>query len=140
MKTTTGARLKQLMSERGLKQVDIINKSLPFQKKFGVKLGKSALSQYINDIQSPDQNKIYLLAKTLNVSIPWLMGYNVPMIEEKEDFKYQEKSVSSIITDTVKIMQQLDESSQANILNFAKYEYSQAESAAKSKDSQSSAS
>lgn len=140
MKTTTGARLKQLMSERGLKQVDIINKSLPFQKKFGVKLGKSALSQYINDIQSPDQNKIYLLAKTLNVSIPWLMGYNVPMIEEKEDFKYQEKSVSSIITETVQIMQQLDESSQANILNFAKYEYSQAESAAKSKDSQSSAS
>lgn len=140
MKTTTGARLKQLMSERGLKQVDIINKSLPFQKKFGVKLGKSALSQYINDIQSPDQNKIYLLAKTLNVSIPWLMGYNVPMIEEKEDFKYQEKSVSSIITETVQIMQQLDESSQANILNFAKYEYSQAELAAKSKDSQSSAS
>ena len=77
MKVTTSERLKQIMSERNLKQVDIINKSLPFQKTLNIKLGKSTLSQYVNGKQSPDQDRIYLLSKTLNVSEPWLMGFDV---------------------------------------------------------------
>ena len=54
---TTADRLQQIMSENNLKQVDIIEKSKPFQEELGVKLGKSALSQYVNGIQSPDQRK-----------------------------------------------------------------------------------
>ena len=68
-------RLKQLMSERNLKQVEILEKSLPYQKELGIKMGKSTLSQYVNGVQSPDQHRIYLLSKTLEVSEPWLMGY-----------------------------------------------------------------
>lgn len=84
MKTNTASRLKQIMSERGLKQVDIINKSLPFQRSLHIKLGKSALSQYVNGKQSPDQNKIYLLSKTLNVNEAWLMGFDVPRQRDKQ--------------------------------------------------------
>lgn len=76
-KMTTSDRLKQIMSERNLKQVDILEMSKPFQKEFDVKLGKSALSQYVNGIQAPDDKKIFLLSKTLDVSEPWLMGYDV---------------------------------------------------------------
>lgn len=67
-KYNTADRLRELMTERGWKQVDVINNSKPFQEKLGVKLGKSALSQYVNGIQAPDQKKLALLALTFNVS------------------------------------------------------------------------
>ena len=54
-KHSTADRLQQLMSEKSLKQVDIIELSKHFQDKLDVKLGKSALSQYVNGIQTPDQ-------------------------------------------------------------------------------------
>ena len=78
MKATTSQRLNQLMSERNLRQVDILNLSQKYQKEFDIKMGKSALSQYISGKSVPDQNKLVLLGKTLNVSEPWLMGYDVP--------------------------------------------------------------
>lgn len=78
MKKNTSDRLKQIMNEKNIKQVDILNMSLPYQTELDIKLSKSALSQYVNGVQLPDQHRIYLLSKTLNVSEPWLMGYDVP--------------------------------------------------------------
>ena len=83
MKNTTATRLQQVMSERNLKQVDVISLSKVHQKELGVKLGKSALSQYINGKSTPDQEKLVLLARTLGVSEAWLMGYDVPMTKEQ---------------------------------------------------------
>nr|DAS20195.1 MAG TPA: repressor protein [Caudoviricetes sp.] len=84
MKNTTSSRLKQVMSERNLKQVDVISLSKPHQKELGVKLGKSALSQYINGKSTPDQEKLVLLSKTLGVSEAWLMGYDAPMVNDQQ--------------------------------------------------------
>lgn len=84
MKNTTAARLQQVMSERNLKQVDVISLSKPHQKELGVKLGKSALSQYINGKSTPDQEKLVLLSKTLGVSEAWLMGYDAPMANDQQ--------------------------------------------------------
>ena len=77
-KFKTADRIRELMQEKQWKQVDIINNSKPFQEKLGVKLGKSALSQYVNGVQAPDQKKLALLALTFDVSEAWLMGYDVP--------------------------------------------------------------
>lgn len=77
MKETTAQRLAQIMSERNLRQVDILRESEKYQKELGIKLGKSALSQYVSGKSVPDQDKLVLLAKTLNVSASWLMGYDV---------------------------------------------------------------
>lgn len=77
-KFETADRIRELMQENQWKQVDIINHSKPFQEKLGVKLGKSALSQYVNGVQAPDQKKLALLALTFDVSEAWLMGYDVP--------------------------------------------------------------
>ena len=77
MKETTAQRLAQIMSERNLRQVDILRNSEKYQRELGVKLGKSALSQYVSGKSVPDQDKLVLLAKTLNVSASWLMGYDV---------------------------------------------------------------
>lgn len=84
MKETTSQRLKYIMRELNLKQVDVIEKSKPYQKELGVSLGKSALSQYVNGKSVPDQGKLTLLSKVLGVTQPWLMGYDVPMTEHKE--------------------------------------------------------
>lgn len=76
-RVSSGLRLKQIMDERNLKQVDILRMSEPMQKKLGIKMSKSALSQYVNGVQSPDQDRIYLLSKTLDINEAWLMGYDV---------------------------------------------------------------
>lgn len=77
-KVTVGARLRQIMAERNLKQVDILNKTLPYQVEYNVRLGKNDLSQYVNDKVEPNQDRIYILAKALDVTEPWLMGFDVP--------------------------------------------------------------
>lgn len=84
MKNTTASRLQQVMSERNLKQVDVISLSKVHQNELGVKLGKSALSQYINGKSTPDQEKLVLLARTLGVSEAWLMGYDVPATKDSQ--------------------------------------------------------
>lgn len=81
-KYETADRIRQLMEEKNWKQVDIFNNSKPYQEKLGVKLGKSAISQYVNGVQAPDQRRLALLALTFNVSEAWLMGYDVPRERE----------------------------------------------------------
>ena len=76
---TTSERLKYLMDIKRLKQVDILEMAKPFCKKYGIKLGKADLSQYISGKVEPGQNKLTILGLTLNVSEAWLMGYDVPM-------------------------------------------------------------
>lgn len=85
MKENISTRLKQIMSERNLKQIDILNMSKPYQKQLDIKMGKSTLSQYVNNVQSADNHRIYLLSKTLGVSEPWLMGYDVPREVEQTE-------------------------------------------------------
>ena len=81
-KYETADRIRQLMEEKNWKQVDIFNNSKPYQEKLGVKLGKSAISQYVNGVQAPDQRRLALFALTFNVSEAWLMGYDVPRERE----------------------------------------------------------
>jgi toxin-antitoxin system, antitoxin component, xre family len=63
-------RIKKAMELRNLNQTDIVERS---------NIKKSALSQYISGKITPRQNVIDELSKVLNVSEPWLMGYDVLM-------------------------------------------------------------
>ena len=54
---------------------------------------KSAMSQYINGKFEPRQNRVYLIAKALNVSEAWLMGYDVPA-ERKDNEQEIETDIS----------------------------------------------
>ena len=74
---TTSERLKQLMEERNLKQVDILNKSLPYCNKYGVKMNKSDISQYVSGKVEPSQDKLVVLGMALDVTESWLMGFDV---------------------------------------------------------------
>lgn len=81
-KTTTSERLKQIMSEQGLRQADILEKAKPYCEKFGLKLGRNDISQYVSGKVLPKQDKLTLLGYTLNVSEAWLMGFDVPRERE----------------------------------------------------------
>lgn len=81
MKTTTSNRLKEIMSEQNLRQVDILEMIAPYSKKLDIRLAKNDLSQYVSGKVEPSQEKLTLLSLALNVSEPWLMGYDVPKQE-----------------------------------------------------------
>lgn len=84
-KSNTSERLKYIINERGLKQVDIIRLAEPYCNKYDIKLGKNDLSQYVSGKVEPSQPKLTILALALNVSEVWLMGYDVPITKETSD-------------------------------------------------------
>lgn len=84
-KVSTGTRLKQIMNQRGLKQVDILELTKPLQKELNVKIGKTDLSQYVNDKVEPRQDKLYLMARALDVNEAWLMGFDVSQERKQTD-------------------------------------------------------
>lgn len=96
-KEDTSARLKTIMKERNLRQVDILEKAMPLCKKYNVKLNKSDLSQYVAGTVLPGQEKLAILGKALGVSEAWLMGYDVPMERhyrvQEGDRKYSKETV-----------------------------------------------
>ena len=110
MKTNISNRLKLLMSERNLKQVDILNKTLPLQIKYNVRLAKNDLSQYVNGKVEPNQERIFILAKALDVSEAWLMGFDVPRerIDKKDN-----------VNELINIYQKLNESRKDKVYHFA---------------------
>ena len=63
-------RLKEAIAKRGLKQVDIVNKT---------GINKGSLSSYINGKYHPKASNIEKLSQVLNVNKMWLLGYDVPM-------------------------------------------------------------
>jgi transcriptional regulator with XRE-family HTH domain len=67
------------MEIRGYKQADIVRRAKPFCEKYGRRLEKNALSQYIHDKVQPRRDMIALLAEVLNVDDAWLTGYDVSM-------------------------------------------------------------
>lgn len=101
MRVTTGDRLKELMRERNLKQVDILNKVRKFERD-GIKISKPDLSQYVNGKTEPRQEKLYILAEALDVNEAWLMGYDTDkerVPNESRDVNKVKESTASYSTD-----------------------------------------
>lgn len=73
-------RIKEALDLRGMKQIDLVEKT---------GIGKSSISTYLSGEYEPKQRNIYKIAKALDVSEPWLMGFDVPM-ERKETYNIEE--------------------------------------------------
>lgn len=78
MPYTTAERLKMIMADRNLRQIDILRMAKPFCEKYDVKLGRGCLSQYLSGKVCPGQKKLTILGLALGVSEAWLMGFDVP--------------------------------------------------------------
>lgn len=125
---TTADRLKQIMSERGLKQVDILEACKPYCERYGVQLKKNDLSQYVSGKVEPKQDKLSILGMALNVNEVWLMGYNVPAgrkeLEKLEQQLQSEVAVCELFEkcygkeafEAVKLFVQLDTLDQGKVI------------------------
>ena len=96
MKTTTSKRLKEIMNDRNLRQVDILDMVAPYSKKLNIRLAKNDLSQYVSGKVEPSQEKLTLLSLALEVNEPWLMGYDVK--KERGENKQNKTSIPLIGT------------------------------------------
>lgn len=126
-KFTTSQRLKQIISERGIKQVDILEACQPFCKKYNVQLKKNDLSQYVSGRVEPKQDKLTILGLALNVNEVWLMGYDVPperdalSKQQQSDEVYQavQKTFGEKTAKLVHIFVELNEEGQERLFNTA---------------------
>ena len=71
---TCGQRLAKALGIKDMRQADLCKLA---------KVPKSSLSLYLSGAYEPKQDRIYEMAKALNVSEAWLLGYDVPM--ERQD-------------------------------------------------------
>ena len=69
-----GKRIEEALFKRGMKRADLCKLA---------NVPKSSLSLYLSGAYEPKQDRIYDMARVLNVSEAWLMGYDVPMDREK---------------------------------------------------------
>ena len=110
-KEKTSDRLKKIMAQCNLKQVDILNLAKPYCEKYNVKLGKSDLSQYVSGKVEPSQNKLTVLSLALKVSETWLMGYDVD-----DDNLVRIDSLSNLDKELLTLMYSLDENQKKQLL------------------------
>lgn len=80
---TTKDRLRQILDERNWKQVDLLNCCQVVAKSYNTNISKSNISSWLSGRYEPNQHKLFILAKALNVNEAWLMGYDVP--RERKD-------------------------------------------------------
>ena len=75
---TISERLREALSAAGKKQADLVRET---------GLDRGSVSSYLSGKYEPKQKAIYKMARALNVSESWLMGYNVPMARTEESRK-----------------------------------------------------
>lgn len=80
-KSSLKSRLYEAMTIRGKKAVDLTR---------DLQIPKSAVSQYLSGkSQKMDSERLYAIAKYLDVDEPWLLGFDVPMKSNTETQKEQ---------------------------------------------------
>ena len=79
-------RLQEAMKIRDKKQVDLVRET---------GMQPSAISRYLSGEYEPKNKPIYELARTLDVSEQWLMGYDVPM--ERPKAQKNNDAISDIV-------------------------------------------
>lgn len=79
-------RLREAMNIRKKKQVDLVRET---------GINRSAISRYLSGEYEPKNKPIYQMARALDVSEQWLMGYDVPM--ERPKAQKNNDAISDIV-------------------------------------------
>lgn len=111
---TTKDRLRQILNERNWKQVDLLNRCQVIAKAYNTNISKSNISSWISGRYEPNQHKLFILAKALNVNEAWLMGYDVSReIKEKE-------SPNELVTEFEQLFNELTPENQQKTITILK--------------------
>ena len=68
-------RMAKALALRGMKQVELSRLT---------KIDSGTINNYLSGKYEPKQDRLEIIAKALDVSPVWLMGYDVPMEREKK--------------------------------------------------------
>lgn len=112
----TSTRLKQIMKERNLRQVDLLEMVKPFCEKYNVKINKSDISQYLSGKVKPGQEKLSMLGMALNINETWLMGYEVP---KEKQFAIEKTTLSENEILLLKNFNMLNESGKSKLIEYS---------------------
>jgi transcriptional regulator with XRE-family HTH domain len=100
-KSSLKNRLYEAMTIRGKKAVDLTR---------DLDIPKSAVSQYLSGkSQKMDSERLYAIAKYLDVDEPWLLGYDVPMKSNTEAKKEQPTEYDGLSNNLKELIEQLKE-------------------------------
>lgn len=91
------------LSER-LKKALLIRDMKPIELSEKTGIPKSAISHYMSGYAKPKDDRIYIIAKALEVSEAWLLGYEAPMNKMDEESYAQalKDDLLSELSDNVK--------------------------------------
>ena len=106
-KSNLSKRLPEALRIRDIKQSELCEKT---------KIPKSAISQYISGLFEPKKDRISIIAKALNVSEMWLMGYDVPM--ENNAVPISENNLTEIETAVLELFRQIPKERQQEALEL----------------------
>lgn len=112
----TSTRLKQIMEERNLRQVDLLEMVKPFCEKYNVKINKSDISQYLSGKVKPGQEKLSMLGMALNINETWLMGYDVP---KEKQYTIEKTSLSENEILLLKNFNMLNENGKSKLIEYS---------------------
>ena len=107
--TSCGNRISTALTLRGMKQSELCKIA---------KVPKSSLSLYLSGAYEPKQDRIYAMAKALNVSEAWLMGYDVPMEKQEQKNPPEEPKLSEGEKMLLELFRQVPEDKQELVLQI----------------------
>lgn len=81
---------------------------------------KSAMSQYINGKFEPKQDRLYLIAKALDVSEPWLMGFDVSMSSPAPTPEKEASNIDIMIASESKDLSDKDKHEILHLIQYKK--------------------
>jgi transcriptional regulator with XRE-family HTH domain len=105
---TCANRIAEALLKRGMKQTDLCNLA---------DIPKSSLSLYMRGAYDPKQDRIYKMAKVLNVSEAWLMGYDVPM-ERQSPTPVKEQTLTEAEEALIELFRLVPEEQQKLVLQM----------------------
>lgn len=114
----TADRLRYIMQTRNLKQIDILRLCQPYCIKYGVRMSKPDISQYLSGKIEPSQDKLIVLGMALGVQESWLMGFDVPESRNAEIKKQPatDDELSATKQELLDVVSDLSESEAAVLL------------------------
>lgn len=106
-----GQRISIALSIRDMKQADLCKSA---------KVPKSSLSLYLSGAYEPKQERIFDMARVLNVSEAWLMGYDVPMERQSAEKSPEELKLSEGEELLLKLFRQIPKEQQQVFLEMGR--------------------
>ena len=94
LEDTFANRLKKALDYNNMRPIDLANKT---------KISKAQICNYLKGTYKAKQDKLYIIAKALDVSEAWLMGYDVDM--DREWFPDNKEYLTNITIDNARYIE-----------------------------------